>query len=175
MALQANEYPPKWETSNEYPSPPQGVWFPAEIRVAAFFSIFCNPQFFNRIVIWMSHPKCLMNHKAYKIDKKTGYRVITVLEKALGLRYAIENSCIGAGHMSILFVPNNADEFSSLVRTLKHYGNPKTITIGTGSKEDPLNLSLKQDIKFLESNLFHAGEHIFTFSHDAEYLYEIFR
>jgi hypothetical protein len=160
-----------WQFSKECPAPPPGTWFPAEIRAAAFFAIFLAPRFFDRIVIWGTHE--LSNRRAFKIDRKIGYRVITTIEKALAHRRAIEDACVGAGHMSILFVPRNIDEFLQQVNDLYHYAKPTSITIGTGGGTDPLGDD--QDIAFLESNLFHNGDHIFTFSHDADYLFEIFR
>lgn len=171
MVLRANEYPPMWQFSKECPAPPPSTWFPAEIRATAFFAIFLAPKFFDRIVIWGTRE--LSNRRLFKIDRKIGYRVITTIEKALAHRSAIEYACVGAGHMSILFVPQHVDEFLQQVNKLHHYGEPTLIKIGTENGIDPLGND--QDIDFLESNLFHSGEHIFTFSHDADYLFEIFR
>jgi len=173
MTLRANEYPDVWEFSDECPSPPPD--YPTENKVAAFLDIFLTPQFFGRIIVWNRGFKYLANYRAYGMGKNVRYRKIDWLPEAIKLRPHIANSCEGSGHMSVFFVPECLEEFLNRITAHGHYGKPRSIIIGTGTQDDPLYFSGREDVGFLESDLFHNGECIFTFSHDAQYLYEIFR
>ena len=77
--------------------------------------------------------------------------------------------------MSVLFVPEKPTEFLRQILKQGHYGEPILVSIGTGNNDDPLRFNSNRNVDFIESDLFHPGESIFTFTHDAQYLYEIFR
>jgi len=173
MVLRANEYPDVWEFSDENPAPPPD--YPSENRVTAFLNIFLTPQFFGRIVIWNRGFKYSRKYRIYGIDKGVSHRIIDWLPEAIELKPYLADSCEGGGHLSILFVPKSQQEFLKQIMKRGHYGKPKEISIGSGNDDDPFSHSDEQDVAFLESSLFHTGERIFTFSHDAQFLYEIFR
>ena len=107
--------------------------------------------------------------------KRSQHIVIDSLEEAINLRSSIRLSCDYKGHFSILFVPKHVSDFLCQIMKQGHYGEGKPTTIGTGNGEYQLHPSDGQDIDFLLSDAFHSKEHIFAFSHDAEYLFEILR
>lgn len=169
MSLKANEYPSVWEFSDENPSPKNyPTWVDARVRVRKFVDVFLRPQFFGRIVIW--------GKKSWFTDRcnfgkiVNGFCVLDDLSQVELIRYPIENSA-ETGHFSVLFVPLSADIFLEKILESRHYGEFKLVTIETRN----LYWEHGQDITFLESESFRDGERIFTFSHDAQYLYEIFR
>lgn len=169
MALKANEYPDIWQFSEATPSPPSD--YPKKKRVNALVDVFLQPQFFGKIVIW--------EHKNWFVNKKTigkiknGFLVMDYLPEAELVRYPIV-SCSEAGHLSVLFAPLKSDLFLSKILEYGHYGKPCMIEMGTGKLDDPFRLKHGYDFSFVESEVFRSYEKIFTFSHDAEFLYEIF-
>ena len=176
LSIRANEYPNVWEFSDECPSPPKNsTWVPANIRVKAFLDIFLLPQFFRKIIIWNRGSEYLGNFKIYGLKKKDKYLLVDWLYEAERLKLYLADSCEGSGHMSVYFVPQSPSEFLSKILAKKHYGKSKSITLGTGKSNDPLGFADMTDLNFLESDLFKNVERMFTFSHDADYLYEIFR
>ena len=175
MTIKANQYPDAWEFSEACPSPPAN-YLSSHDKVSAFLDVFLTSEFFGRIVVLKTQG--LGNMSAYRIAKK-GERhiVIESLEEASRplLRLSITSSCTGRGHMNIFFVPKDAEAFLRNVTEVGHYGKAEPVTIGTEDKWDPLDHSRGQDVRFLLSDVFRKGERIFSFSHDADYLYEIFR
>lgn len=173
MALIANEYPDVWEFSNECPSPKNyPTWVEANVRARKFVETFLLPQFFGRVIIWGNSR---FNRKVYDFEKGKEYRIIDWQPEAEKLKYFIGNSCEGGGHFTALFVPLKPDLFLEEVLSEGHYGKPQRVTIGTKDRDDPLDWKHGQDIAFLESDIFRKGHRIFTFSHDAQFLYDIFR
>jgi len=77
--------------------------------------------------------------------------------------------------MSVYFIPESPDKFLDEILAKKYYGKPMPITLGTGKDNDPLGFSNTVDLEFFESEFFKNVKRMFTFSHDAQYLYEIFR
>ena len=89
------------------------------------------------------------------------------------VRHAIESYSL-TGHLSVLFAPLESDLFFSKILKTKHYGQACNIEIGTEKPDDPFSFKKGCSFSFLESPVFENYNKIFTFSHDAEYLYEIF-
>jgi hypothetical protein len=171
MALYANEYPDIWVFSNERPSPKSiPTWVDARSRVHEFVGVFLTAEFFGRILIW--------EHKSWfaRISHCTicGFCVLDHLAEAQLTRHAIE-SCSETGHMSVLFSPLKPDLFLKRIIESGRYGKPCRIEIGTGGSGDPFAFKHGYDFSFLESLFLEDWVKIFTFSHDAQALYEIFR
>jgi hypothetical protein len=172
MILKAKIYIDSWKPSRVCPAPP--LDYPLQHKVDAFLDIFLKPQFFGRIVVWKN--QSLRNPSDYRMTSKgTDYIMIDSLEEAVALRHSLRISCDYKGDLSILFVPKQASEFFCQIMKQGHYSEGKLTTIGTDSGEYQLIRSEGQDISFFLSGVFHSGERIFAFSHDAEYLFEIYR
>lgn len=172
MTLWANEYPDIWQFSDEHPSPKNHpTWADAKVRVREFVDIFLQHQFFGKIVIW-EHRNWFENRNITE-KKEGGFCVLDYLPKAELVRHPIE-SYSETGHLSVLFAPLESELFLSKILEHKHYGQPFKIKIGTGKSDDPFSFKKKYDFSFLESAVFRNYKKIFTFSHDAEFLYEIF-
>ena len=170
MTLRANRYPDAWQFSSETPAPPHD--YPGEDRVKVFVDLFSQYCFFGRIIVW---EKSSWFTERY-LPRRTveGYCIIDSPDELSIVRCAIE-SMATTGDMSVLFVPTSTDVFLERIIAGRHYGTPQEIVIGTAAPNDPLDRRRGQSIVFLESEAFRSGEHILAFSHDAEFLYEIFR
>ena len=173
MSLKANEYPDVWEFSDKYPFPPKKLnWVTSKVKVKKFVDVFLTQSYFNKIIFWR-YPS--YTGADYFITTKTSeFHLLECLTEAERLRYAIESQA-ETGHLSVFFVPLSPNLFLEEILYDGHYGKHKEILIGTKESDDPLNWEYGQDIAFIESDLFNDGERIFTFSHDAECLYDIFR
>ena len=173
MPLKAREYPDVWVFSNDCPSPPKDSgWVEDKVRIRTFIETFFMPQFFGRIVLWR-HPSYA--GADYFIDTSTSdYRVINYLPEAEQLRFGIEDLAL-SGHLSVFFVPLSTESFREKILSYGHYGKPQDIIMGSQDLNDPLDWKHGQDVALLESDTFRSGHRIFAFSHDAEFLYEIFR
>ena len=173
MSLKANEYPDIWRFSKDCPSPPRNVnWVASNIKVKKFINVFLTQTYFGKIIFWR-YPSYA--GAGYFINDKTSeYYLLNCLTEADRLRYAIEKQA-ETGHLSVFFVPLSPDDFIKEILCDGHYGKHKEIVIGLHNSDDPLDWEHGQNIAFIESDIFNDGERIFTFSHDAEYLYEIFR
>lgn len=170
--LDAKVYENSWIFSENQPSPPEG--YPSEDKVVVFLDNFLSKEHFGKIVVWKN--SCLRNSSSYEMPKKGEHHiVISNLERAIKLRDVLRVSSDYKGHMSILYVPINSSLFLEKIVKYGHYAQGKSTTIGTGEGEYQLRRFDGQDVGFLLSDVFCKGEHIFTFSHDAEYLFEIFR
>ena len=170
--LNSNRYPDSWVFSDDCPSPKNiPTWVDAKVKVKEFVDIFLSQQFFKKLIFWR-YPEYA--GASYFIDSESEYRLVDYLFEAEEVRYGIEDLAL-KGHLSVLFVPLDPDTFVKKVINRGHYGAPRQIIVGDQNDDDPLEWQHGQDITFLESNVFKDGERIFTFLHDAEYLYEIFR
>ncbi len=173
MSLKALEYPDIWQFSDEYPSPKNiPTWADAKDRVREFVDWFLRPQFFGKIVIWEHQ-----NWFAYRnVTEKGegGFCVFDHLPKAELYRGPIESDC-ETEHLSVLFAPLRPELFLSKILESGHYGKPCTIEIGTGNAGDPLKGEKYRNVSFLESDAFKNYTRVFTFFHDAQFLYEIIR
>ena len=171
MIANAKIYENAWVTTNECPAPPDD--YPSEDKVVVFLDIFFRPEFFGRIVVWKN--SALRNSGDYRMAKK-GERhiVIDSLEEATRLKNSFRLSSDQKGHISVFYMPANNALFLNEILKRGHYAQGEPITIGTDEGEYRLR-SDGQDVSFLLSDVFCKGEHIFTFSHDAEFLFEIFR
>lgn len=172
MILNARIYETAWVFSKECPAPPDD--YPSEDKVAEFLDIFLRPEFFGKIVVWKT--SALRNSGDYRIPKR-GERhiVITSLGEAASLKNSLRLSSDYKGHISVLYVPVNYYRFVNEILKSGHYGQGKSTTIGTNEGKYQLHDSDGQDLSFFLSDVFCRGEHIFAFSHDAEYLFEILR
>lgn len=173
MPLKAHEYPDVWVFSDDCPSPPKDSgWVEDKVRVGTFIDTFFMPQFFGRIVLWR-YPRYA--GADYFIDTSTSdYRMIDYLPEAEHIRFGIKDLAL-VGHLSVFFVPLSTEIFLAKILSFGHYGKPQDVVLGSGNMNDPLDRKGGQDIAFLESDVFRSGHRIFTFSHDAQFLYEIFR
>ena len=172
MTLFANEYSDIWQFSDECPSPMNyPTWADADVRVHEFVDIFLKPQFFGKIIIW-EHKNWFTRHKVGKMEN--GFCVLDYLPEAEMVQLSIE-SYNKTGHLSILFIPLEPKLFLSEILKSKHYKKPCKIEIGTGKSDEPFCCKDGYDFSFIESLVSTNDKRIFTFSHDAEFLYEIFR
>ncbi|MBN1846653.1 MAG: hypothetical protein JW810_13290 [Sedimentisphaerales bacterium] len=170
--IKAVIYENAWVFSEDSPAPPDD--YPSQDKVEVFLDIFLTPKHFGRIVVWKNSN--LRNSGDYRIPKKGEHHiVIGSLADAVKLRGPLRLSSDYKGDMSILYVPMNASLFLNEILKCGHHAQGKSTTIGTGEGEFQLHLANGQDVGFLLSDVFNSGEHIFTFTHDAEYLLEIFR
>jgi hypothetical protein len=159
MEVKAKEYPDVWEYSDEYPVPSKELgWVPEKEKIKEFVDIFLKDEFFLKIVFWR-----------YQAGS---YQVIDSLIQARSYREHIEREVL-TGHCSVLFLSASPERFALSILKSGHYGIPRTINIGSGGKNDPFDKAQGQDVTFITSKMFSNCEKIFTFSHDAEYLYEI--
>lgn len=134
MTLEANEYPDIWEFSNECPSPKNiPTWVNDDVKVRKFVETFLLPEYFGRIIIW---GVSLFNRKVYNFEKGKNYKVINWQPEAEKLKIYIENSCIGGGHFTALFIPLEPDLFIEKILSEGHYGKPKKVIIGTKDNND---------------------------------------
>ncbi|MHC4464556.1 MAG: hypothetical protein ACYS91_18140 [Planctomycetota bacterium] len=143
----------------------------AENVVNTFLSLFFDPKYFGKIIVW--NTPFLTNSKSYKFPNDKNYYVIDSDEEGKKLKRSLFESSFSRGHMSVLFVPKDTVSFLDALMATDFYGPPVDVSIGTGQNDDPIGLSYGQDLTFLSSDLFAKDESVFTFSHDAEYLYVI--
>lgn len=172
MSLHAYQYPDTWVFSDDCPAPPED-WIDTTEKIRLFLEMFLTRTFFNRAIVWKT--RYLRYNKAFAVPPQSTCRIITCVEELKRIDRFVRLSCQGSGHMSILFVPLHPQAFAKEIIERKLYGHPQSMKIGTYKKGDPLDRNQGQHIEFLQSDIFNAGEHLFTFHHDAEYLYEIFR
>jgi hypothetical protein len=173
MSLKAHEYPDIWQFSDEHPSPKNiPTWADATDRVREFVDWFLRPQFFGKIVIWENQN--WFAHRNITEKGEGGFCVFNHLTKAELFRGPIE-SYSETGHLSMLFAPLRPELFLSKILETEHYGTPCTIEIGSGNADDPLIGEKYRDAAFLESDAFKNYTRVFTFFHDAQFLYEIIR
>ncbi len=171
MSIRATQYQvgPSWD--------PQSIdkfirdSIQCEDVVNTFLSLFIDPKYFGRIIVW--NTRFLRNSKAYRFPNDKNYYVIDSDEDAKKLKRSLFESSFSHGHMSVLFVPKNTVPFLDALIATDFYGPPVVVSVGTGHDDDPLHLSHGQDVTFLSSDLFAKNESVFTFSHDAQYLYVI--
>ena len=169
--LKAIRYPDIWKFSNECPSPKDiPTWVDAKDKICEFTTAFLTPQFFKKLIFWL-YPEYA--GAGYFIEKGSDFHVIDYLYEAEEVRYGIENLSL-KGHLCVLFVPINSGAFTERILSTGHYGEPKQVVIGDQSKNDPLDWEHGQSLDLFNSSLFSNCNRIFTFSHDAEFLYEIF-
>ena len=172
MTLRANLYENAWRFSKDSPAPPSD--YPSEDKVATFLDIFLAPQFFGKIVVWKN--AALRNSGDYRMPKKGArHIVIDALQEAIRLKNSLRLSSDYKGHMSVLYVPVDASRFLDAILKSGHYAQARSTTIGTDDGEYRLHRSDGQDVSFLLSDVFCSGDRIFAFSHDTEYLFEMFR
>ena len=171
MTIRAKEYQigPSWDPDSIDTFIRNSV--ASEDVVNTFLSLFLDPKYFGRIIVWKT--RYLRNSKAYKFSKDKNYYVIDSNEEGKKLKRSLFGSSFSHGHMSVLFVPKNTDSFLNELMATGFYEPPVDVSIGTGQADDPLDLSHGQDVTFLSSDLFAKDESVFTFSHDAQYLYVI--
>jgi hypothetical protein len=174
LALKANEYPDCWIFSNDCPSPPKDSgWVSDKKKVRHFVDVFLLPQFFGEIVIWEYYR--LVTSRYFTRGTNENYKIIDYLPEAEQFRFAIEGHTV-TGHMSVLYIPLSPDIFLKRVLAQKSYGKPREILIGKEVDNGyPFDCRHGQNIDFIMSKVFKEGDRIFAFSHDAEFLYEIFR
>ncbi len=172
MILKANEYPDIWEFREEQPTPEK---FPTYInpknKVSEFLNIFLTHRFFKKIIIWGN---TRFNRTVYNMSKKEDFCIIELLSETEKLMPYIEYSCNDGGHMSVLFVPNNPQDFINTILSTKHYGEPMSVRIGSKDKNDPLCYKKGQNVEFFGNDILKNDKVIFCFTHDAQFLYEIF-
>lgn len=135
--------------------------------------VFLSIEYFKKTVVWGVVP-WFDKYLAEKA-KRYGFFLFDNLEEAKKYRYFLEDYSSGGGHLNILSVPTNVDSFWKVIKSEGHYGEYCWVEFGGGKPNDPLKGLMNRDVRFLESDVFERGEHIFTFSHDAQYLYEILR
>ncbi len=167
--LKANEYPNVWQFSDEQPSPPKD--YPTSNRVEKFMETFISYQCFSKIYVWGD---TLSDQMAYKVDEANGYRVIDTVFEANKLSYLLARLS-KYEHFSVMYVSQVPDQFLRKILSFGHYGKPDNIGIGSKKRDDPLGKGYSHVLDFLESDVFKDGDRIFTFSADAQFLYEIFR
>lgn len=167
MQLSAREYPDMWEFSNERPCPPSN--YSKSDKVDIFIQTFLKDNYIGRVVIF--NKKILS-----QIFRGKEYRSVVLVEKRdiLRLQNTFPNIC-RRNFLSAVFVPTRPSQFLQELLMYGHYGNPASISIGDGSDSDPLNNGERECRLSSISELFNKGETLFSFSHDADFLYEIFR
>ncbi len=132
---------------------------------------FLKSQFFKRIIVWGD---CYLTYNDYQLYNDIKYRVIDEIEVAELLKYQINKSCITDLHFTVLFIPLMPEKFVAEILKDGHYGKPVSLFVGTSDADDMLDWRNGRSSDFFESDLFRKVQRVFGFTHDAEFLYEIF-
>jgi hypothetical protein len=156
-----------WEFSNEHPSPP--LRYPTTNRVTILINTFLQDKYFGRVLLVK---KKILGNMFRKSDNN--YIVLTKKEDILRLGNQLSEKC-QRDFLSVIFVPVNPENFLNDLLAKGHYGQPTRILVGDSSIADPLGSDDRVEKMLFLENSFESGEILFSFSHDADYLYQIFR
>ena len=137
-----------------------------------FVNTFLQQSFFAKIVVW--EKKSWFTNRCPFGKMVDDFRVLDHLPEVEMVKSPIISES-KTGHLSVLFATLEPKLFLSKILEYGHYGKPCKIEIGTGKTDDPFSFKHGCDLSFLESTVFKNYRRIFTFSHDAQFLYEIFR
>lgn len=146
-------------------------YFDPDAIVGRFLYLFLQEENFNKIIV-INKYKYLRNRKEYGIDRETPCRIFKDRQEVS--EEVVKRSCISHGHLSILFVPNKRTHFFNQYFQIGFFKAGKSLEIGTGLKGDLFGISyLSTLLECLQVAELQRGDLIYTFSHDANYLYEI--
>ncbi len=143
----------------------------AEEVVDSFLGLFLRPDTFGRIVIVRT--PFLRNRKEYRIARGDNCRVLLSRDEAERLKKQIRASCISHGHLSILFVPADSDSFLTELLGTGYYITPEEVSVGAGPTHGACEVSLCESVDILALDIFGKSKSVFTFSHDAQFLFVI--
>jgi hypothetical protein len=142
------------------PAPPDG-WRRPELRVEEFMDCLLTPEFFDRLVVW--NTRFLRNRRQFGIGRKQEFVPLT-LNEAGAKWLAVQKACYSHGHLSILCLPKNTDAFRTRILASGYYADGVQVALGGYPVADAERRLLA---------FFAEGDVIFTFSHDADSLYEV--
>ncbi len=125
---------------------------------------------FEAIVIIDS--RFLHNKKDYSFDNER-FVFLSSTEDIVRLKRSIASSCVGSGHMSVLFLFRS--DKNVLAKFQEHYAESGIpVHVGHGDSGDPLSKDQKDDfLANIDRLMSLSVSTVLVFSHDAEYLYHL--
>lgn len=144
-------------------------WINPEKRIQDFLDLFLNSFYFGSLIIIES--EFLRN--AYQLMKRSDiYRKIDNLNEIKPIYHHIFRACYSHGHLSVVFVMKNAEDFFKKYLGLGYYNYTQSLKFNFGYENFPLQdaeMKIFLDM-FSQFNLV-IENNMCTFAHDADYFY----